>query len=103
MIFRINRLMTDIAISKVTGVELYRYPGQDETTIQIPKQVVRQVQLSSVIEPGSTLLVDPNFVQEVEEKDERGRVSKVQRKFLVTLRAEWMTSDGSENSVATIR
>lgn len=97
------RLMTDIAISKVTGVELYRYPGPDEAIIQIPKQIVRQVHLSSLVEPGSTLLVDPNFVQEVEEKDGRGRVSRVKRKFLVTLRAELIASEAGENRIATFR
>lgn len=95
------KLMTDIAISKVTGVELYRYPGQDDTTIQIPKQVVRQVHLAAIIEPGTTLLVDPNFVQEVEHEDKRGQLVRVKRKFLVTMRAELSkTADAADVALA---
>ena len=95
------RLFTDIAVSQVTGVRTFTYPSvAGGAAIQIPSQSVRKVHLASHVEPGAITMIDPNFMVDVEVRDERGRMKTVTRKLLVTLRAHVVDMDDDFGAVA---
>ncbi len=96
-------LMSDIAVSEVTDVSTYAYPDHaGGATIQIPRQSIRQVHLSSLVKPGNTILIDPHFNVEMTEKDEHGNNVKVKRKFLLTMRAQVVDMDDLSANVAAL-
>ena len=83
-------LMTDIAVSEITDVKTFTYPEMaGGATIQIPRQSIRQVNLSSLVDEGQTLLIDPNLTTETV----RGKADGQKRKLLVTLRAQIVDID----------
>ena len=83
-------LMTDIAVSEITDVKTFTYPEMaGGATIQIPRQSIRQVNLSSLVDEGQTLLIDPNLTTETV----HGKADGQKRKLLVTLRAQIVDID----------
>ena len=82
--------MTDIAVSEITDVKTFTYPEMaGGATIQIPRQSIRQVNLSSLVDEGQTLLIDPNLTTETV----HGKADGQKRKLLVTLRAQIVDID----------
>lgn len=87
-------LMTDIAVSEITDVKTFTYPElAGGATIQIPRQSIRQVNLSSLVKEGQTLLIDPNLTTEPTLGTGDEQHSKAKRKLLVTLRAQIVDID----------
>ena len=98
------QLMTDIAISQIMEVDTFTSPSPDSrTTVQVPSQRIRQVHLASLVKPGTTVLIDPNFTEPVSTNRRKGRQKPVERKLLVTLRAQIvdMDEDPDATTVAT--
>ena len=82
------RLFADAAISEILDVKQFTFTsGQSQLkqSVQIPKQKIRQVHFSVDIEPGHTVLVNPNFVSEKESKG--GNSPAIKTKTLLLFRA----------------
>ena len=75
--FRLNPVIKDgkidlnanLAHSKVSNVETFTVSGTEESgvTVQIPEQTLKQVNLSTSLQDGETLFLDPRLQIEVEE------------------------------------
>ena len=60
------RLDGDLAVCEITSVETFKLPNQknkqeNEVTVQVPEQKLKQVHLSTLVKQGETLLIDPVF------------------------------------------
>ena len=91
------RLMTDIAISQITGVEAFKSTDAAGTrAIQVPSQQIRQVHFAAEIAPGDTILIDTNSPCPEEPSERDG----APREFVVTLTAEVVDLDQGSPQVA---
>jgi hypothetical protein len=79
------RLLSDIAISKIVGVETFSYPGTKGPQIQIPEQNIRQIHLSSLLAPRTALLVDAGVAQADPQKSGSGNEHLAQRRLFILL------------------
>lgn len=85
------QLIADIAISKLLDVRSFSFSAAGEKNrqaIQLPKQSVRQVSLSQLLDADRALFIDPNFKRQTKTTDRKGRSLEVQQKVLFAIRAE---------------
>ena len=60
------QLFSDIVISEVVGVDQMTFTGagdKSRQSIQMPEQRLRQIHLSTMLDEGSAIMIDPNFIQ----------------------------------------
>lgn len=88
------QILGDIAISEVHGVETITFASSgtnQQQSIQVPSQRLRQIHLASTIPHDTAILIDPNFVQEVSTSDSRKKTQK--RKTVFVLQATVITPE----------
>ena len=69
------QLMTDIAISHVKEAGVFKAPNS-AAAVQQPSQRLRQVHMAALVEPGTTVFVDPNLVEPVDAGKGRSTVER---------------------------
>ncbi|MEM8680968.1 MAG: hypothetical protein AAGF97_16610 [Planctomycetota bacterium] len=64
-------LNSEITSSEITDVETFTFQPADvtdEVTVQMPERNLQTVRLAKVMDDGATLLIDPHFAKQSEEK-----------------------------------
>ena len=89
-------LQTDIAISEVIDVNTYTFTsgtGQEQQSIQIPKQGIRQVNLSTRLGDRQAIMIDPNFVESTTRSTRFGQSKVEKKKTIFVLQVENIRSE----------
>ncbi len=103
------RLDADLALSEIESVETFGYSdfkrngplaGSEKTatsvTLQVPEQKLKQVHLSTLVEEGHTLFIDPVFervIQSGSQKSKGNRLKTSKSRVMLLIKPVWVESN----------